>query len=176
LELLSAQSIYRNGLHGFQDGIRLTASRKAALKPVGISMLALLQLLSGLQMLTGAIWLLSISSQAHLPEIQDKLQANTSEWVAQNAQTIFFWIGLGYLILGILAFSMVYGYLKGREWARTRGRSIAKLSILIAVLSIFAFPRRIDPGSPFFTILFNICVLLYLNSQNVKQYFKVRSR
>lgn len=143
---------------------------------MGISLLALLQLLSSLQMLSGAIWFLSISSQAHLPEIQDKLQANTSEWVAQNAEAIFFWIGLGYLILGILAFSMVYGYLKGREWARRRGRSIAKLAILIAVLSIFVFPRRIDPGSPFFTILFNTCVLLYLNRQNVKQYFKANSR
>lgn len=135
-------------------------------------MLAIVQLVSGIQMLGGALWAFSIAGTANTPEGQEALEATLSPWMAENAGTIFAIIGLAMLVIAVWSFVLARGYLKGHEKARRRGRRIALYAIVFAVLSIILVPDRTDPGSPWWTIIFNLTVYLYLGSERVMRFFK----
>jgi predicted anti-sigma-YlaC factor YlaD len=116
--------------------------------------------------------LLGLSSVADVPDIPTKL---VGLWVAANAKSIFGLLAIAYLILAALAFLLARGYVRGLEWARRRGSIVAFFAIIFAVLSAIVFPNRADPGSPFWTIIFNVIVIIYLRSENVRRYFKAHT-
>jgi hypothetical protein len=93
-------------------------------------------------------------------------------WVAANAKSIFGLLAMAYLALGVMALLLARGYVKGLEWARRRGTSVALFAIFFAILSAIILPDRADPGSPFWTIIFNAIVIIYLRSEKVRRYFK----
>jgi hypothetical protein len=134
--------------------------------------LALLQIITGLQLLIGGLWLLGLSSVADTPDVQTKL---ADPWVAANAKPIFGLLAIAYLVLGVMAMLLARGYVKGIEWARRRGSSVAFFAIFFAILSAIILPNRADPGSPFWTIIFNAIVIIYLRSENVRRYFKTHT-
>jgi len=107
-------------------------------RPFGVTVLALVQVVSGIQMLGSGLWALAVASIAGTPEGAETLEATLSPWMAENAAAIFTVIGFGFLILAILSFLLARGYVKGLEKARVRGRKVAFYSILFAILSIVA--------------------------------------
>jgi hypothetical protein len=141
-------------------------------RPIGVLVLALIQVVSGVQLLGGALWAFAVAGLAGTPEGQELLAEATSPWVAENAAALFLLLGLALLVLSVLSFLLARGYVKGIERARARGRKVAAYAMLFAFLGIILVPSRTDPGSPWWTIIFNLAIYLYLNSDKVKRYFR----
>jgi hypothetical protein len=93
------------------------------------------------------------------------------EWALENAGRLFLLLSVAYLVLGIGSLLLARGYIHGREWARHRGRILAALAIVFALFGGLILPRRLDPGSPVWTVLFNIIVIVDLGSGKVKRFF-----
>lgn len=148
--------------------------RRTPSRPPGITLLAVLQILSGLQLLGGCVFLFVLSSKANTPEVQDALKG--SLWIAEKVALISLWLGVVYLMLGVSALWLARGYVRGYGWARRRGRMIAALAVLFAVVAILVLPNRVDPGSPWWTIIFNAGIIIYLGRPKVLAYFASRSR
>ena len=135
-----------------------------------MTVLAILQILAGLQSLAASLIYFALSSWAKSPEGLAEL-ANSGAWVLKNASGVFFLLALVYLILGIGSLLLARGYVKGFEWARRKGRLVAILAIVFAFAGIFILPNRVDPGSPFWTIVLSAIVIVYLGSRKVRTYF-----
>jgi len=116
---------------------------------------------------------LALSSWAGTPEGLAELSRSGKEWIVQNAGSVFFIIAVVSLVLGVGALWLARGYVKGFEWARRRGRTVAALAILVAVFGAIFLPPRIDAGSPFWTIVFNAIVIAYLGRAKVRAYFRL---
>ena len=137
-----------------------------------MTLLAILQILSGLQLLLVAIVAFIIASVASTPEVQEELSSSVGEKVADSISVIFFVIGMAALAIALFSFVLARGYLKGREWARRRGRKLAFFAIILAVLSLMLIPARTDPGAPIWTILLNLFILAYLGRKRVRAFFR----
>ena len=86
--------------------------------------------------------------------------------------TILIVLGMIFLVFAILAFHLARGYLNGHEWARRRGRKVAALAILFAVIGMILIPATADLAYPVWSLLFNILILTYLGRRRVKAFFK----
>ena len=129
----------------------------------------MIQLISGLQLLVSALFMLAISSRAGTAEVQEALK---SAWVAANAAPLFFFLGIVVLVLAVSSLWLARGYIKGYDWARRRGRLVAALSIIFAVFGVFLLPTRTDAGSPWWSIIFNSGIILYLGRPRTIAWFK----
>ena len=141
-------------------------------RPFGVTLIALLQIVSGLQLLLVAILAFIIASLASTPEVQEELSSSVGEQVADSIAPIFLLIGIAALAIAIVSFVMARGYLRGREWARRRGRKIALFAILLALVSMILIPNRTDPGAPVWTIILNLLILTYLGRRRVRAFFR----
>ncbi|OGS43714.1 MAG: hypothetical protein A3K76_04700 [Euryarchaeota archaeon RBG_13_57_23] len=126
-------------------------------RPWGIILLAMWEIWVGIQMVIVGLAVVSFSSTL----------VEGSTW-----RNIVFLIGLGYFVIGISALLLARGYMKGYESSRRRGRSVAKIAILWAILGVLFLPPTLAPDSPFWTIVGNVIILLYLGSDKVVAYFK----
>ncbi len=86
-----------------------------------MTVLAILQTISGIQLLVVAIAFLLFGA-------------------------IYAVLGIIFLAIAILSFHLARGYLNGHEWARRRGRKVAMFAILSAVISMIQFPARSTLG------------------------------
>ncbi|MCJ2532522.1 MAG: hypothetical protein LN411_01165 [Candidatus Thermoplasmatota archaeon] len=120
---------------------------KTRKRPFGVTVLAIMQTVSGTLFILLAIILFVSAS-------------------------IFSIIGIILLAIAILSFQLARGYVNGHEWARRRGRKVAMLAILFATLIIIITPARDDSAAPILPILFNIFILAYLSRKRVKKFFK----
>lgn len=139
--------------------------------PFGIVVLAILQVLNGIQLLVSGLWFWAVSSIADTPDVRDAL-VDSPAWLVDNLKGIFFWLGLIYIIVSILAFLFARGYIRGYEWARHKGRVLAALLIAYGIFGLLILPPRADPASPFWTVVFNVAVFIYLGRPSVKSYFR----
>ena len=134
--------------------------------------MAVLQVVSGLQLLFQSIASFVIAAVLNTPEGRESVSA----FVAPEAIDLLVWlfiaIGAVSLALGVFAFLLARGYLRGREWSRRKGRQVAILAILLALVSMVLVPGRADPGAPIWTILFNVLVYLYLGRRRIRAYFR----
>lgn len=124
-------------------------------------MLALWEFAVGIQMVLVGLAFLSFSGTL----------LEGSAW-----RSLAFLIGLGYFVIGVSALLLARGYVKGYESSRRRGRSVAAFAIAFAILGVLFLPPKLSPDSPFWTIVGNVVILLYLGSDKVVAYFKGRSR
>ncbi len=139
-------------------------------RPTGIIILAIIQVLSGIQLLASSLVYFSLVSWSRTPEGIAEL-SKAGEWALNNARGIFFLLGVVYFALGTGSLLLARGYVKGRERARRKGRVIAVLAILFAFVGGIILPARLDPGSPVWTVVFNLIVVFYLGSKKVRRYF-----
>lgn len=128
---------------------------RPAKRPFIVTVLAIVQVISGLQMLLVSFVLLSVSSWEQF----------------EGVAGILVLLGFGYFILAILALLLARGYVKGFEKARRAGRRVAVFAILFALLVLVLGENRPDAGSPVLTILGNIFVYVYLGTKRVKAFF-----
>jgi uncharacterized membrane protein YidH (DUF202 family) len=133
-----------------------------------VTVLALLQTLSGIQLLIQSF---IIASMVTSPEVQESLSSFADEELAKSLPAILTLLGIVFLAIAILSFHLARGYMHGHEWARRRGRKVAVLAIVFAVVGLILMPGRADPGAPIWTILFNVFILVYLNRRRVRAFF-----
>ncbi|MDH3364732.1 MAG: hypothetical protein OEM29_01820 [Thermoplasmata archaeon] len=138
-------------------------------RPIGVTLIAILQIVSGLQMLLVAFIALVIASS---PDVQEDISSTVGEQLADSIAAIFLVIGVVALAIATFSFVLARGYLKGREWARRKGRKIAFFAILLAFFTLILIPSRTDPGAPIWTILLNLFILTYLGRTRVRQFFR----
>ena len=138
-----------------------------------MNLLAIIQIISGLQLVVSSLIYFALSSWANTPEGAAEL-AKSGDWALKNGSGLFFLLGIVYLILGVSSLLLARGYVKGREWARHKGRVVAALAMVFAIVGAILLPRRLDPGSPFWTIVFNAIVIIYLGSAKVRNFFSSR--
>jgi hypothetical protein len=130
-------------------------------RPIGVSILAFLQILRGLSDLLIMLLLLDVSSIA-----QDKGE--------KGIAGLTFLIAIVYLAIGLYSFWLARGYVKGYEWARRIGIKIAMFSILLTILATLFLPA-LAPDSPFWSIVFDLIIIAYLRGAKAKRFFESRS-
>lgn len=153
-----------------------TSNRSRPKRPFGVTILAIIQILSGLNALGSSLFFFAVSSLAKTASVQQSLQS--SPWVAENAASIFFWLGLIFLAFALWSLWYARGYVKGHEWARRHGRRLAVLTIVLAVLLMIFLPnlpQKVGLGSPWWMIVSNSVVAIYLGRPKVIAFFKSRS-
>ena len=145
---------------------------KTRKRPFGVTVLAILQTISGIQLLFMAIFFFVSASIVASSEGREYLSSFVDENLIGSLPAIFTLIGIIFLAIAILSFHLARGYVNGHEWARRRGRKVAMFAIFIAVISMILIPVRAAPGAPVWTILLNIFILAYLSRNRVKAFFK----
>ena len=145
---------------------------KTRKRPFGVTVLAILQTVSGIHLLYQAIVFFFAALVVASPEGKEYVSSFVDESLIPSLPAIFTIVGIVLLAIAILSFHLARGYVNEHEWARRRGRKVAKVAILIAVISMILIPVRADPGAPVWTILLNIFILAYLSRKRVKKFFK----
>ena len=140
-------------------------------RPLGVTILAIAQTVSGLQLLLQALIAFAIAAIVSDPEVQEQLSSVAGDIDFDTLSLLFLLIGVAALCIAIFSFALARGYAKGRPWAWRRGRKIAALTIIIAVLGLIIMPARTDPGAPLWTIILNLFIFLYLGRRRVRAWF-----
>jgi drug/metabolite transporter (DMT)-like permease len=127
-------------------------------RPLGVTVLAIIAIVAGIQSLGTGLALVSFSST-----------------LEKSISGIVSLIGLGFLIIGLSYLLLARGYVKGRERARKKGRMIAVFAILLAIAGVMILPEMFGTESPVWTVFFNVVIILYLGRPRVKSFFASRS-
>ncbi len=123
-----------------------------------MTILAIIAIIAGIQSLGTGLALMAFSST---------LEKSISGLVSL--------IGLGFLIIGLSYLLLARGYIKGREKARRKGRTIAVFAILLAILGVIILPAKLGQESPVWTVFLNVVIIIYLGRPHVKAFFASRS-
>lgn len=145
-------------------------------RPFGVVFLSIWQFVTGVVSILYALGMLQMSSYAATEEGKQKLSEIFSIRFAEAASTLFLFVGIVLLILGLSALWLSRGYYRGYESARRRGRTVAALGIVVAILGSLFLPEKFAPSSPGWTILLNAVVIVYLGQPRVKAFFSAHSR
>ena len=127
-------------------------------RPLGVTILAIIAILAGIQSLGTGLALVSFSST-----------------LEKSISGIISLIGFGFLFVGLSYLLLARGYVKGREKARRKGRMIAAFAIILAIAGVIILPAKLSAESPVWTIFFNILIILYLGRPRVRAFFASRS-
>jgi hypothetical protein len=134
-------------------------------RPTGVTIIAILNIISGIIMLLGGIGLAAIGSI--LPTI------TTVDPSAGGQMALAGLLGAGgiavggiLIILGIISFIVAWGLLKGKSWAWTVTVILSVISIVIGIISLVGG----NFGSIINIIIAGI-IIYYLYRPHVKAYF-----
>lgn len=138
---------------------------KTALRPAGVTIIAILNIISGIVMLLGGLGLAVASSI--LPTMTT-LDPNASGQMALAGLLGAGGAAIGgvMIILGIISFIVAWGLLKGKGWAWTVTIILSLVSIVMGVISLVAG----NFGS-IVNIIIGGIVIYYLYRPHVKAYF-----
>jgi hypothetical protein len=150
-------------------------------RPTGVTIIAILNIISGIIMLFGAIALIAIG--AILPALppsafnQSELQGNLTAGqapippgISMVSPSLLGGIGIAIggvlLALAIVSFVVAYGLLKGLGWAWT-------VTVILSIISIALNAISIATGnlSSIISIIISGIILYYLYRPHVKAYF-----
>ena len=140
-----------------------------------VMLLAVLAVIAGIQMLVSPVYYLSLSTWVKTAEGQAALVYLNSPLLTENMSQLLLLMAIVYVVLGVSGLWCALGYLRCREWARHEGRRVAVYAIAFAIVgAVIAaiLPSRFHPGSPFWTIMLNVAVFVYLGRPEVLDYFR----
>jgi hypothetical protein len=122
-------------------------------RPAGVALLSILEVLSGIVWVVLAAILLGFFQGFYEPHI----------WpLPLVINTVAFFLGIVYLVLGFVSFILAYGFWYGIGWAWLVG---IILEVMGLILNLIEFP------SGLLGLFINILVLYYLTRPHVKRYF-----
>ncbi len=132
-------------------------------RPLGVTLLALLQLWHGVAYVL--IFLFFAAASSTMTEPDEK-----------KFSGIVFLLAIVYLLMGVYGLWLARGYVKGYEWARRRGVAIATFAIVLIPIEylILRIPGLLEE-SPLITIIGNVIIIWYLSRSKVKSYFASRT-
>ena len=143
----------------------MPVSTTSKTRPTGVTIIAILNIISGIVMLIGGVGLAAISSI--LPTMTT-IDPNASGQMAVAGLLGAAGVAVGgiLIILGIISFIVAWGLLKGKGWAWSLTMILSIISIIIGIVSLVA-------GS--FGSIVNIIIagiiIYYLYRPHVKAYF-----
>jgi hypothetical protein len=142
-------------------------------RPLGVTIMALLQLAFGALMLLSSFGFLIISLLVNNQQVKDALGGGSPQWLVDNAAIIFGSLAVIFLALAIISFLIGYAFLKGRSWAWTAGVIFA----IISILSAFINPLLRGFSDPTWVVNLVVAlavpwlIIIYLNRPTVKAFF-----
>jgi hypothetical protein len=142
-------------------------------RPVGVTIMALLQLTIGALMLLSSIGFAALSLLVTNEEIRNAIGQNAPGWLVDNATLIFGSLALVFLALALIAIMIGYGFLKGRSWAWVAGMVFA----IVSIMSAFVNPLIRGFSDPTWVVDLGVnllvpwLIVIYLNRPVVKSFF-----
>ncbi len=130
-------------------------------RPIGVTILAVLQVLGGLAFLGLGLIMLAISGFLRIAGL-----GHLDMFIAFLGSLIVGAIGVVMIVLGILGFALAYGYWNGSGYAWPLGLGVALVSLLIRLLSL---------PSGLIGVLIDVLIIYYLTRPHVKKWFGKRS-
>ncbi len=131
-------------------------------RPLGVILLALLQIWHGLWYIVLSLVFLAVSAAT-----------STLSGAISALATL---IALVFFVLGIYALLLARGYVKGYERARRRGIGVALFAIFLVAVEIVITKLQVFlPDSPFWTVVGNIIIIWYLRRDATRRYFTART-
>ncbi len=144
-------------------------------RPMGITILAILQLvLSGFGLLM-ALGMLMVAFLTGQQAIRDAIGPNVPAFVLENGSILFGLLALIFLVFSIIGLVITWGFFKGRPWARLVALGVALLYILFAFLNPLLY-GSITQAVVFDFVLATIVpmfIIFYLTRESVKVFFSV---
>ena len=92
-----------------------TKRSKKRKRPFGVTVLAILQTISGIQLLVQAIMFFFFAMIATKPEVQENLSSLVDENLVPSLPAIFTVIGIILLVIAMLSFHLARGYVNGHN-------------------------------------------------------------
>jgi len=147
-------------------------------RPTGVTIIAVLTIISGILLLISGIALVALGA------LISGNSTSTSQAVAQFFGIIFVVAGGVLLAIGIGYIAMFYGLLKGKGWAWTITIILLIIGIAMQIISTYVItasslenPKDVISGIvgsitfPLISLAINIVILYYLYRQHVRGYF-----
>jgi hypothetical protein len=140
-------------------------------RPIGVTILAILEILTGLGTLLAALGMFAIAALSTNQEIIDQLGPDVPTWLIDTAPALFAALGAIFLIIAIVSFILAWGFLRGKSWARIIGIVFAVISIGMSIVSAVISFSAVGLVSLGFSVIIPVIILLYLMTANVKAWF-----
>ncbi len=142
-------------------------------RPLGVAILAVLNIICGIAATIGGIALAAVSTIVDdVPEIEDAIRdAMTSagtydvEAILDIVATVLIVLGTTILILGLFAIVVGWGFWTGKQWAWIVGVILEIVSIVISAVGMFWSPSNVV------SVIIGVVILYYLFRPNVKAWF-----
>lgn len=143
-------------------------------RPTGVTLLAILNILVGALLILGALALFLSMAVAGDPVFQDALaDSNVPEWFMDQLSLVLGVMGALFLIFGVLALAVSYGFLNGKGWSWYLAVIYGFLSIGITVISTILTGGLSDFLMLGISIIIPVLIMVYLFQPNVKAWFAV---
>lgn len=137
-------------------------------RPLGVTILAILEVLVGILMLISSLGMFALSAFIDDEEFLSQLGTEVPQWLLDSGPTFFIILGVVFLIFAIFTFLLAWGFLKGKKWAWWLGIILAVLQIISGVVSILT-----SGISGIISTLIPVLILIYLIQPSVKNWFGV---
>ena len=142
-------------------------------RPLGIAILAVLDIICGIAALIGGILMAAVSTIiADEPEIEDAIRdAMTSggvthvEAVLDIIATVLIVFGVIICIMGLVAIVVGWGFWTGKQWAWILGVIFEIVSIVVSAVGMVWSPTNVV------SVIIGVLILYYLFRPNVKAWF-----
>lgn len=132
-------------------------------RPTGVTIIAILNIISGIAMLVGGLVLAAAGSILPSLSMPDSELSGVPSWLIGTGAIA---IGIIMIILGIVSFIVAYGLLKGMGWAWTLTVVLSIISIVLNAISI----ASANFGG-IVSIIISAIILYYLYRPHVKSFF-----
>jgi len=139
-------------------------------RPLGVTILAILQIITGLLLLLAAASSFAVSS-LDVADIEDELGEDVPDYVKDNFDTIFMVTGAVYLLLGLFALAVAYGFLKGIGWAWTIGLILAIVNVISQAITPLLNMSTDALVTAIVGSIIPLIIIFYLTRPRVKAFF-----
>ena len=140
-------------------------------RPLGVTLLAILEIFSGLLTLIAALGMFALAALTGSQEIIDAIGPEAPQWFIDSGPIVFGVIGVVFLIIALVAFLLAWGFLKGKKWAWIIGIIFAVLSILSSIGQSLLTGTLASIATLGLSILIPVIILVYLLLPNTKAWF-----
>ncbi len=140
-------------------------------RPLGVTILAILQILWGLLVLLVSFALFVLAFLFGATNFITPYLDQIPRWIVDLGATFFLVMAVIALIVALISFALARGFLKGKGWARTVGIILAVLEIASVVFTAVASMNVLNIATVGFSALIPIVILLYLMLPNTKAWF-----
>jgi lysylphosphatidylglycerol synthetase-like protein (DUF2156 family) len=121
-------------------------------RPIGVTIVAILMVITGIILLSGGIF--AVSSSAILSQFGGPLVA------------VVIGVGVFTIVLGVAHFVLAWGLFKGKGWAWIITVILAIISVILSIVSIASGGR-----TNIISLIISAVILYYMFRTEVKSYF-----